>query len=94
MISPLSPRYFDLLKGLKTFVTLLPCREQSIKIEIKAYTETPITSGLARKLIQKSTVLGVVTTASITKPVKVLMDEADIAWVENFPEAIVESPKR
>jgi hypothetical protein len=45
-----------------------------------------VTSTLARKLIQKATVVGVVTTAIIAKPAKVLFDEADIAWIENFPE--------
>ncbi len=32
-------------------------------------------------------VIGVVTTGKITQPAKRLFDEADIAWVENFPES-------
>jgi len=28
--------------------------------------------------------MGVVTTAGITKPAKVVFDNADVAWVENF----------
>lgn len=31
--------------------------------------------------------IGVVTTAGITKPAKVVFDKADVAWVENFPES-------
>jgi hypothetical protein len=31
--------------------------------------------------------MGLVTTAGITKPAKELLDEADIAWIEQFPEA-------
>jgi hypothetical protein len=31
--------------------------------------------------------MGVVTTAGITKPAKELLDQADIAWIERFPEA-------
>lgn len=60
--------------------------DDNVCIEIKAYTTTTVTSTLARRLIQKSTVMGVVTTAGITKPAKVLLDQADIAWVERFPE--------
>ena len=59
----------------------------NVYIEIKAYSTTTVTSTLARRLIQKSTVMGVVTTAGITKPAKGLLDQADIAWVERFPEA-------
>lgn len=60
---------------------------ETIYIEIKAYSTTTVTSTLARRLIQKSTVMGVVTTAGITKPAKALLDEADIAWIEQFPES-------
>jgi GTPase len=59
----------------------------NVYIEIKAYSTTTVTSTLVRRLIQKSTVMGVVTTAGITKPAKELLDQADIAWVERFPEA-------
>ena len=55
-------------------------------IEVKAYCATTVTSTLARKLIQKATVMGVVTTGTMTKPAKALLDEADIAWIEKFPE--------
>jgi hypothetical protein len=37
-------------------------------------------------LISKETVIGIVTTGKITRPAKQLLDAADIAWVENFPE--------
>ena len=55
-------------------------------IEVKAYTSKSIDSPLAKKLIAKETVIGVVTTCKITQPAKNLLDEADIAWIENFPE--------
>jgi hypothetical protein len=60
--------------------------EETIYIEIKAYSTTTVTSTLARRLIQRSAVMGVVTTGSITKPAKELLDQADIAWIERFPE--------
>jgi hypothetical protein len=60
---------------------------KTVYIEIKAYSTTTVTSTLARRLIEKSTVMGVVTTAGITKPAKELLDRADIAWIERFPEA-------
>lgn len=31
--------------------------------------------------------MGVVTTAGIAKPAKVVFDNADVAWVEKFPES-------
>jgi hypothetical protein len=31
--------------------------------------------------------MGLVTTAGITKPAKDLLDQADIAWIKQFPEA-------
>jgi hypothetical protein len=60
---------------------------KTVYIEIKAYSTTTVTSTLARRLIEKSTVMGVVTTAGITKPAKELLDQADIAWIERFSEA-------
>jgi hypothetical protein len=63
-------------------------------IEIKAYSATTVTSTLVRILIQKATVMGVVTTAVITKPAKKLLDEADIAWVETFPEHQLDNIER
>jgi GTPase len=60
---------------------------ETVYIEIKAYSATTVTSTLARQLIKKSTVMGVVTTAGIMKPAKDLLDQADIAWIEQFPEA-------
>jgi hypothetical protein len=60
---------------------------ETVYIEIKAYSATTVTSTLARQLIKKSTVMGVVTTAGITKPAKDLLNQADIAWIEQFPEA-------
>ncbi len=56
-------------------------------MEIKAHKTKTIDSTLAKKLIAKQTVVGVVTTGKITQPAKRLFDEADIAWVENFPES-------
>jgi hypothetical protein len=60
---------------------------ENVYIEIKAYSTTTVTAALARRLVQKSTVMGVVTTGHITNPAKALFDEADIAWIERFPEA-------
>jgi hypothetical protein len=61
--------------------------EKTVYIEIKAYSATTVTSTLVRQLIKKSTVMGVVTTAGITKPAKNLFSQADIAWIEQFPES-------
>jgi GTPase len=60
---------------------------ETVYIEIKAYSATTVTSTLARQLTKKSTVMGVVTTAGITKPAKDLLNQADIAWIEQFPES-------
>lgn len=40
-------------------------------------------SGDARSLIEKGTIIGLVTTERISKPAKKLLDEAEIAWAEN-----------
>jgi hypothetical protein len=55
-------------------------------IEIKALTGK-IDSSKAKKICDKGTVIGIVTTGGITKPAKKVFDEADVAWVENFPES-------
>ncbi len=54
-------------------------------IEIKA--RKTIDSTLAQKLIDKGTVVSVVTAGKITGPAKTLFDAADIAWAENIPES-------
>lgn len=64
---------------------------EGVYIEIKAYSGTPVTSGLARLWIEKQTILGIVTTTTITQPAKNLLNEADIAWIERFPESELES---
>ncbi|NJK68335.1 MAG: hypothetical protein HC789_16315 [Microcoleus sp. CSU_2_2] len=46
-----------------------------------------IHAGLAKKIIHKGTVIGVVTTKTISEPAKKLFDNADIAWAENIPES-------
>lgn len=55
-------------------------------LEVKAYTSKKVDSTLAKKLIQKETIIGVVTTGKITKPAKKLLDESGIVWVEEFSE--------
>lgn len=67
-------------------VDVMPRSSDGIYIEIKAYSGTTITFGLARQLIQQATVLGIVTTTKITQPAKLLLDQADIAWIDRFPE--------
>ncbi|MGB7275867.1 MAG: hypothetical protein WBC69_21440 [Geitlerinemataceae cyanobacterium] len=62
-------------------------------IEVKAHKTKAIDSTLAKKLIAKETVIGVVTTGKITQPAKNLLDAADIAWIENFPEAELQKDK-
>jgi hypothetical protein len=62
---------------------------KGVYIEIKAYSGTVITSGLARQLIGKGTILGVVTTTTITKPARELLNQADIAWIDRFPERLL-----
>ncbi len=55
-------------------------------IEVKAWKNRKIDSTTAKKLVDKGTTMGVVTTGGITKPAKEVFDKADIAYVENFPE--------
>jgi hypothetical protein len=64
---------------------------EALYIEIKAYSGITITSGLARQLIAKGSILGVVTTTVITQPAKVLLNQADVAWIERFPEDLLRS---
>jgi len=56
-------------------------------IEVKAWKKTKINSTKAKQISEKDTVIGVVTTAGITKQAKEVFDNADVAWVENFPES-------
>lgn len=46
-----------------------------------------IHAGLAKKIINKGSVIGVVTTNKISEPAKKLFDDEDIAWAENIPES-------
>jgi hypothetical protein len=46
-----------------------------------------IHAGLAKKIINRGSVIGVVTTKTISEPAKKLFDNADIAWAENIPES-------
>ena len=55
-------------------------------IEVKAWTTKKIDSTKAKEIRDKNSVAGVVTTGGITKPAKEVFDEADIAYVEYFPE--------
>jgi hypothetical protein len=64
---------------------------EALYIEIKAYSGITITSGLARQLIAKGCILGIVTTTIITQPAKALFNQADIAWIERFPENLLRS---
>jgi hypothetical protein len=68
-----------------------PQPSDGLYIEIKAYSGITITSGLARQLIGKGSILGIVTTTSITQPAKALLNQADIAWIERFPENLLRS---
>ncbi|PSB26556.1 hypothetical protein C7B69_11520 [filamentous cyanobacterium Phorm 46] len=43
-------------------------------------------AGLAQKIINKGSVIGVLTTKKISEPAKKLFDNAEIAWAENIPE--------
>ena len=54
-------------------------------IEIK--TRKLIDATLAQKIIDKGTVVSILTTGKITKPAKALFDAADIGWAENIPES-------
>jgi hypothetical protein len=62
-------------------------KEKRSYLEVKAYTNKKVDSTLARKLIQKETIFGIVTTGKITKPAKELFDNAEIIWIEEFPES-------
>jgi hypothetical protein len=53
-------------------------------LEIK--TRKYIDAALAQQIIDKGTVIGVLTTGKISTPAKKLLDEANIAWAENIPE--------
>jgi len=53
-------------------------------IEIKA--RKYIDAALAQQIIDKGTIVGVLTTGKISTPAKKLFDEAHIAWAENIPE--------
>ena len=53
-------------------------------IEIK--TRKYVDAGLAQQIINKQTVIGVLTTGKISTPAKKLFDQAGIAWAENIPE--------
>lgn len=44
-------------------------------------------AGDARSIIEKGTIIGIVTAAKISKPAKKLLDEAGITWAENVSEA-------
>lgn len=53
-------------------------------IEIKSRKE--IGSTLAQQMIDKGSIIAVVTTGIITKPAKKLFESAGIAYAENIPE--------
>ncbi|MBD1882934.1 hypothetical protein [Microcoleus vaginatus] len=53
-------------------------------IEIK--TKVNIFPGEAQKIIDKQTVVGVITTGTISPKAKELFDQAGIAWAEKVPE--------
>ncbi|MFE1746496.1 hypothetical protein [Coleofasciculus sp. H7-2] len=53
-------------------------------IEIKA--KQNIYPGEAQKIIDKGTVIGVITTGTISASAKELFNNANIAWAENVPE--------
>ena len=53
-------------------------------IEIK--TRKYIDAALARQIIEKRTVIGVLTTGKISTPAKKLFDAANIVWAENISE--------
>ena len=53
-------------------------------IEIK--TRKYIDAALAQQIIEKRTVIGVLTTGKISAPAKKLFDQAGIAWAENISE--------
>jgi hypothetical protein len=53
-------------------------------IEIK--TRSYIDSTLAQQIIDKKTVIGILSTGKISAPAKKLFDKAGIAWAENISE--------
>ena len=53
-------------------------------IEIKS--KKNIYPSEARKIIDKQTVVAVITTGTISQSAKELFDQAGIAWAENVPE--------
>lgn len=53
-------------------------------IEVK--TRKYIDAALAQQIIDKRSVIGVLTTGKISTPAKKLFDEANIAWAENISE--------
>jgi len=53
-------------------------------IEIK--TKKKIYPGEAQKIIDKQTVVGVITTGTISPDAKKRFDQAGIAWAEKVPE--------
>ncbi|MFM8296547.1 MAG: hypothetical protein ACKN9E_18655 [Microcystaceae cyanobacterium] len=53
-------------------------------IEIK--TTQYITSTIAQKIIDKGSVIAILSTGRISQPAKDLFDQAGIEWVENVPE--------
>ena len=53
-------------------------------IEIK--TRKYIDAALAQQIINKQTVIGVLTTGKISTPAKKLFEQAGIAWAENISE--------
>ncbi|WP_204103187.1 MULTISPECIES: hypothetical protein [Spirulina sp. CCY15215] len=64
---------------------------QNSFLEVKAYTRKKIDSTLARKLINKETIMGLIATGKITKPAKKLLDDSEIIWIEEFPESNLSS---
>ena len=53
-------------------------------IEVKGWKTKKIDSTKAKQICNKDTVIGVVTTAGITKQAKEVFDNADVALGENF----------
>ena len=53
-------------------------------IEIK--TRSYIDSTLAQRIIDKKTVIGILSTGKISAPAKKLFDQAGIAWAEKISE--------
>lgn len=53
-------------------------------LEIKARKN--LYRGDARKIIEKGSIVGVITTGKISREAKKMFDESGIAWAENIPE--------